>query len=239
MILYVNGDSHSAGAKAVNSYSFAMDDPLYYGLGRRPHPDNERASYGCDIANRMYAILHCDAESASSNSRILRTTKEYLAADTPDFLIIGWSTWEREEWLHEGQYYQVTASGTDTVPAGLKERYMSWVIEVNDPDRINKNIVDAHEQIVNLHTDLTDRNIPHIFFNTYTSFQNVKNLKHLGVEEIEWNGCYVDPYNDQGTYYSWLKNKNFNTVDTDYHYAADAHRAWAEYLYNDFILKRG
>ena len=72
MILYVNGDSHSAGAEAVNDYCFAEDDPFYYALGRIPHPDNERASYGCNIANELFAILHCDAESASSNSRIIR-----------------------------------------------------------------------------------------------------------------------------------------------------------------------
>ena len=78
MILYVNGDSHSAAAEAVNSYCFANDDPLYYALGRRPHPDNERVSYGCNIANELNAILHCDAESASSNTRIIRTTKDCI-----------------------------------------------------------------------------------------------------------------------------------------------------------------
>jgi hypothetical protein len=45
LILYVNGDSHSAGAEAVNDFCFANDDPLYYALGRIPHPDNERVSY--------------------------------------------------------------------------------------------------------------------------------------------------------------------------------------------------
>ena len=95
MILYVNGDSHSAGAEAINEFGFAEDDRLYYGLGRQPHPDNLRVSYGCNIANELYAILHCDAESASSNSRILRTTRQYLKDFIPDAVIIGWSTWER------------------------------------------------------------------------------------------------------------------------------------------------
>jgi len=40
MILYVNGDSHTAGAEAVNSHAFADDDPAYKHLGRLPHPDN-------------------------------------------------------------------------------------------------------------------------------------------------------------------------------------------------------
>ena len=40
MILYVNGDSHAAAAEAVNPHAWAMDDGLFYGLGRMPHPDN-------------------------------------------------------------------------------------------------------------------------------------------------------------------------------------------------------
>ena len=46
MILYVNGDSHTAAAEAVNPHAFAMDDrPLFY-LGRAPHPDNVSVSWG-------------------------------------------------------------------------------------------------------------------------------------------------------------------------------------------------
>ena len=71
MILYVNGDSHSAGAEAVNPYCFAIDDPLYWGLGRRPHPDNERVSYGCQLANKLGAVLHCDEIVYFSYSKIL------------------------------------------------------------------------------------------------------------------------------------------------------------------------
>lgn len=139
MILYVNGDSHSAGAEAVNNHAFANDDPLYWGLGRQPHPDNLRASYGCELANLMGAILECDAESAASNDRIFRTTWSYLQGVqgmfnnvTPDYLIIGWSTWEREEWSYEGTYYQVTAGGTDTVPKELENKYKEWVIKQSE-----------------------------------------------------------------------------------------------------------
>ena len=97
MILYVNGDSHSAGAEAVVPYCYAQDDHLYRALGRKPHPDNERASFGCLLANKLNAILHCDAESASSNTRIIRTTRDYIKNEgAPDFILIGWSTWERE-----------------------------------------------------------------------------------------------------------------------------------------------
>ena len=45
MILYVNGDSHTAGAEAVNSHAFAEDDPALYHLGRLPHPENLEVSW--------------------------------------------------------------------------------------------------------------------------------------------------------------------------------------------------
>lgn len=231
MILYVNGDSHSAGAEAVNTFAFANDDPMYWGMGRKPHPDNERASYGCLVANHLYAILHCDAESASSNDRIIRTTDEYLKQFTPEMVIIGWATWEREEWLHDGTYYQLTASGTDTVPPELKNKYKEWVIAQSDHNVINQKFVDMHKKIFDLHIKLNDLDIPHLFFNTYSDFGHIKNLKHLGSEEVDWNGCYLEPYNPNFTYYNWLKSKGFSTVNPNsYHFGAKAHEAWADYI---------
>ena len=35
-------------------------------------------------------------------------------------IVMQWSTWEREEWLHNGIYYQVGASGIDDVPQDLQ-----------------------------------------------------------------------------------------------------------------------
>lgn len=235
MILYVNGDSHSAGAEAVNTFAFAMDDPLYWALGRQPHPDNLRASYGCEVANMLYAVLHCDAESASSNNRIFRTTWDYLIGVqglpkiAPDYVIIGWSTWEREEWLHEGTYYQVTASGTDQVPVELQSKYKQWVIDQSDPRVRTDKIKEVHNKIWILHKDLTDRKIPHVFFNTYSDFHMLKNFD---VPERDWSGSYIGPYDPELTYYNWCINKGFKTVNPNsYHFGVDAHCAWAEFLH--------
>jgi hypothetical protein len=156
MILYVNGDSHSAGAEAVNPHCFAEDDRMYWRLGRQPHPENLQASYGCIIANELGAVMDCDAESAASNDRIMRTTREYLSKHTPDLVIIGWSTWEREEWLLDGIYHQITASGTDTVPAELQDRYKNWVIEQDHVARERKLLV-WHDRIYQLHLDLDSK----------------------------------------------------------------------------------
>ena len=220
MILYVNGDSHSAGAEAVNSYAFAEDDPLYYGLGRKPHPDNIQASYGCDIANRLYAILHTDAESASSNDRIIRTTREYLKEHTPDLIIIGWSSWEREEWLHDDVYWQVNAGGVgNDWPDAVKQQYESWLATVDHKEKQ----LEQHEKIWQLHQDLAD--IPHLFFNCFSSFSYP--------DQRDWGDSYVEPYDLNYTYYHWLAQQGYKTVNPNsFHYKADAHRAWAEFLTN-------
>ena len=218
MILYVNGDSHSAGAEAVVPYCFAEDDPLYRGLGRQPHPENERASYGCLIANELNAILHCDAESASSNSRIIRTTREYLKENKPDIVVIGWSTWEREEWLHDGVYWQVNAGGMgNDWPVEIKDRYKQYVISINR-ERCEQQ---AHHDIYEFHKELNDKKIPHLFFNSYSDFVNQP--------MVDWADCYIEPYDPEMTYWKWLTNQGFQSLPS-YHFRADAHRKWAEFL---------
>jgi len=218
MILYVNGDSHSAGAEAVNDYCFAEDDPFYYALGRIPHPDNERASYGCNIANELFAILHCDAESASSNSRIIRTTREYIKNNKPDVIIIGWSTWERDKWIHYNTYWQINAGGVGSDwPDPIKEKYTDYVANLD----WNKATKQAHNQIHELHTELSDLKIPHLFFNTYNDFRNQDPLK--------WHDSYINPYDPDMTYYKWLSDRGFES-NQSYHFRADAHRKWAEFL---------
>lgn len=218
MILYVNGDSHSAGAEAVNSFCFAEDDSLYYGLGRIPHPDNERVSYGCVVANELGAILHCDAESASSNSRIIRTTKEYIKNFTPDLMIIGWSTWERQEWLHDGVWWQVNAGGVGhDWPELIKEKYKDYILNLNWELAEEQ----AHQEIFNLHEELSNLKIPHLFFNSYNHFNITKN-KH-------WKNNYINPYDKKFTYWQWLTDNGFKS-NKNYHFGANAHEKWAKFL---------
>ena len=218
MILYVNGDSHSAAAEAAVPYCFAEDDSLYYALGRRPHPANERVSYGCNIANHLNAVLHCDAESASSNDRIIRTTKKYIHEEgIPDLIVIGWSTWEREEWLHDNVYWQVNAGGVGhDWPEPIKERYRDYILTLDWA----KAEAQAHTAIHQLHTELMDLEIPHLFFNTFN---------HFNLAPADWHNCYLDPYDSKKTYWHWLTNSGFRS-NQSYHFGADAHAKWADFL---------
>ena len=245
--MYINGDSHSAGAEIANPHAFAEDDPLYWRFGRQPHPDNLKLSYGCELANMMGAVLECDAESASSNDRIIRTTHEYLSNfpnnSKPDLIVIGWSTWERKEWLHEGTYYQVTASGTDDVPPELHSQYKKWVVDQDYISRERK-LLQWHDRIYQFHLDLEDKKIPHLFFNTYSDFSPIRrghittHTVQVPPPEYDWNECYVGPYDADLTYYNWCIQNGFETVNPNsYHFGADAHSAWAEYLYQTIVQK--
>ena len=221
--MYINGDSHSSGAELVEDFCFAMDDRRFVHLGRTPHPEAIPYTYGYFLSRSLNAGLFLDAESASSNARILRTTKTFLEEKyTSDItIIIGWSTWEREEWLHDNLHYQVTASGTDTVPDSLVDRYKQWVREQTQDTHIEKENY-WHEQIYDLHKHLQSRKIKHLFFNSFQYFTTSN--------QFDWENCYVDPYNRIGTYCFWCKTQGFNTVNNGYHYGKDAQIAWGKHL---------
>ena len=200
MLLYANGDSHTAPDFGyVNTVVQEFD---------------------CDLINQ--------AQSGSSNASILRRTREYLEHATPDFIIIGWSTWEREEWYHNHRYYAVTASGTDSVPEELANRYKQWVIEQTS-DRWSEKSAQWHEQIYSFHLELEQKNIRHLFFNCMYDFLRTKHT-------YNWNNAYVEPYDLDHSYYHYLKNKGLRP-DEWYHYEADGHKVWAEFLI-DYIREK-
>jgi hypothetical protein len=221
MILYANGCSHTAAAEAVVPDAFAVDDGRV-GIDRRPHPLNLAASWCSHLAHDLGMTLHCDAESASSNDRIARTTREWISANTDQlhdvFMVIQWTTWEREEWLHCGTWYQVNASGADWVPEELQQRYKQFVIDVNWAEKTQQ----AHDQIWALHTELQDRSIPHLFYNGYSTFDRIQ--KHYN-----WGTNYLQPYYQSGSYYAVLQ-QNGHVPTIGYHFDAKGHCFWAKYL---------
>jgi hypothetical protein len=222
MILYVNGDSHTAAAEAVNSYAFAEDDGALFYMGRAPHPANLAVSWGKMLSLDLKASFHCGAESASSNQRILRTTKDWLlqSRNQDVLVVIQWSTWERQEWLYENVYYQVNASGIDHVPDALKQKYKEFVASVNWEQCTEH----WHNEIWKFHLELQGQNIPHVFFNGNTDFAKIK-------QRYDWGHSYMDPYSSHGTYSSVLQQNGYRTVlPESYHFGDDAHRFWANYV---------
>jgi hypothetical protein len=232
MILYVNGDSHTAGAEAVNSHAFAEDDPELFYLGRAPHPENLAVSWGKTLSLALRSGLRCDAESASSNARIIRTTRDWLAgggnAHPDQLVIIQWSTWEREEWLHNGIYYQVGASGIDDVPKELQEKYKNYVLGTDWKIKTEQ----AHQEIWQFHNELTDQDIKHIFFNGNNDFSNITDQK-------EWGVNYISPYDPTQTYDAIIRSTGIETVmPNSWHFGRDGHSSFARFILNYIISNK-
>ncbi len=227
MILYVNGDSHSAAAEAVNNFCFAGDDSKYWQWDMKwePHPDNLHVSYGRKLADAFGVQLFCQARSASSNDRIIRTTKEYLQKNNPWGIIIGWSTWEREEWYNEEEdfWYQVNGSGVDSVPLKWKDRYKEFVANVNWQDKI----LNAHQKIWDFKEYLDTLKIPYLFFNCHLTFEQIKKMNY---PTYEWGDHYLSPYDDTQSYTNYLLANGFKPNSWN-HFGADGHAFWADYLH--------
>ena len=230
MMLYVNGDSHTAAAEAVNPHAFAEDDPGLFYLGRAPHPENLVVSWGKLLSLTLRAGFRCDAESASSNARIIRTTREWLAgsgANHPDQLVIvQWSTWEREEWPDGNKFLQVGASGTDHVPRELQKRYKNFVANTDWKQKTEQ----AHREIWEFHQELAEQGIRHIFFNGNNDFSKID-------EQKDWGTNYIGPYDPDQTYDAVIRSKGIDTVMPDsWHFGRDGHSAFHRFIL-DYIIK--
>ena len=224
MILYVNGCSHSAAAEAAVTHSWACDDGDLWGTGTEPHPANLAVSYGKRIADALGAELICHASSGGSNDRVIRTTTEWIDRNQDQlantFVMLQWTTWEREEWLHDGTWYQVNASGVDTVPAELVERYKNYIVQVDWAAKIT----DAHNKIWNMHLYLQNLGIKHLFFSGHSTFSDIQ-------DQHDWGKYYMYPYVREESYHNWLINNGGTYANAkSYHFDAKSHRLWAEHV---------
>lgn len=222
MLLYVNGDSHAAAAEAVNAHAFAEDDSEFFYMGRAPHPANLAASWATLLRLAIKATLICAAESASSNARILRTTRSWVSTNpkVEKLVIVQWSTWEREEWLIDGTYYQINASGVDEVPPSHQQQYKEFVAAVDWKQKTQQ----AHDKIWQFHCELEQQGVNHVFFNGDNHFESITDRR-------DWGTGYMDPYDPNGTYASVLRNNGYQTVSPNsWHFGRDGHAFWNRYL---------
>jgi len=224
MILYVNGCSHSAAAEAAVPHAWACDDGALWKSGTEPHPANLAVSYGQHIADAVGAELVCEASSGGSNDRIIRTTKQWIERN-PDklqhtFMVLQWTTWEREEWFYNNVWWQVNASGIDTVPPELEERYKKFIIDVD----WSVKTPEAHDKIWAMHLYLKELGIRHLFFSGHSTFSDIQ-------KQHDWGRSYMHPYSREDSYHNWLKNNGGTYANPQsYHFDAKSHCIWAEHV---------
>lgn len=203
MILYVNGDSHSVGSE--------LKDPAQ--------------AWPCLLADRLGLTLVNDAKAGGSNTRILRTAGNFTNHSNLQniFVIIGWTSWEREEWQKGNVYYDVNAGGHDTLPPDLELKYKTWVVEQNQKTREAKSQA-THEYIHKLHRHYKEKNVRHLFFNAVMPFLNIE-------KEHDWHGNFLGPYDNDLSYYWYLKKSGYEHTKFN-HYPESAQSHWADVLYN-------
>jgi len=225
-MLYVNGDSHVAGAELVKDYCFAHDDPKYISYGRRAHPEAILKTFGYKVARSLNTGIMMDAASASSNDRIMRTTRHFIA-NTQDLniitVLVGWTSWEREEWFTRDGYdpIQVTASGIDSVPEELQEQYINWVIE-QTAEKYEQKKQHWHEEIYKFHLELKERGIRHLFFHTMDAWEYVNEDSH-----VEWGENFMGAYNQEKSFSGFAKKSRFEPANpASQHWGEDAHAAY-------------
>lgn len=201
--LYVNGDSHSAGVSL-------------------PSPT---ASFASIVAQHFGLKLVNQSLPGGSNQRTIRITQDWIRTTQEKyFVLIGWTSWEREEWPYRGDFFQANSSADTFGDLDLDQRYRHWV------NSLNENVIprlgqEWHENIWQFHKKLQDRQIPHLFFNCFYDFF-VDSKQHR-----EWNNCFFHPYENNWSYWHHLKSLGYNTVsDVDLHFDAAGHRAWADQL---------
>lgn len=201
--LYVNGDSHSAGV-AVESAT---------------------QSFGALVAQHFKLPLVNQALAGASNNYIIRVTQDWVRTRNDKyFVLIGWSSWEREEWPYRGGFFQANGSADTFGDPELDQRYKIWVNGL-DETGLPKLGQEWHERIWQFHEKLKTRNIPHLFFNCFYDF--LIDSKY----QRDWGANFFHPYENDWSYWYYLQRQQFRPAQHEsYHYGADAHQVWADLL---------
>jgi hypothetical protein len=143
-------------------------------------------------------------------------------------VIIQWSTWEREEWLHNGTYYQIGASGTDHVPPELQEKYRHFVVSTDWKEKTKQ----AHDTIWQFHLELAEQGIPHVFFNGNNDFSQI-------TDQQDWGTSYIGPYDPKQTYDAVIRAQGMDTVaPNSWHFGRDGHSYFHRFMLQYIIANK-
>lgn len=214
MKILLNGDSNMSGEE-LDNISLSIGYQFCQQLGGDP-------------VNLSY--------TGSSNDRIYDTTIDYINENDIDFVLVGWSEMSRLQWFttaegHE-HFYEINnlGVGRQPIPSEYQARYDHWKKAMAENSEFRRVMsLYWHEKIFNLHTLLTYRRIPHLFFHAFDRF-------HIYDHEyqLNWQNRYIDPYESpspQNTYVRWCLRQNYQQITPGwFHFEPTAQRRWAEML---------
>ena len=220
MHILFNGDSNLSGEELEN-------------------PANNMSN---EIARHFNATSTNLSLSGAGNDYIYDTTIDYLKSNpNPDLVVIGWTDHEREQWWYNGGFHQVNSIrvGMDPMPPEkFQGRYEFWIGNIKKHQSYMMMLgYYWHNKIINLHEMLTEKNIPHLFFNTFSPFTFVDVDFRIGHPDDadsspparnDWNHTYYEPYVAMAGYTRWAKLQGYKEITPGLdHYEPKAHADWA------------
>lgn len=214
MLIYFNGDSNTAGTEL----------------------ENTNDCFANQLANLLEADLFNDAYAGASNDRILKTTNDYINQHSPDLVIIGWSSSEREDWFINGEYKSVNSFRVNTNDLDQQSQWEYWANNksgwLSGDYAYEKELCKYwNTKIFNFHLELSYKNIPHLFFNAIYSFNT-----RGSVYEYNWNNNFYGPYDKNLAMIQWADLAGYQQITPGkWHFKKDAHTNWANILYNHLI----
>lgn len=215
MLFFANGDSHTIGSELKNEHAYA------FSLAKKLKFNN---------------IINI-AEGGASNDKILRTTEKYLLDcdyknTYPNFILIGWSAYTRLDWYYNGRYISVPSADSMVAETQNTKRFEYSKTLFKDDIFISKFTKYFHDKIYNLHLELNQRKIPHMFLNTCFSYYKITAMKDLML--YDWQNRFWEPYTLNGSFYDWAISNNFK--ETKWHHIEQiGHNHFADLLYKYII----
>jgi hypothetical protein len=220
--LYVNGDSHVAGAYLDKMYQ----------------PD---ISFAGQLAKQSNLEYVNDAIAGGSNDRIIRTSKEYLKDADPSStaVFIVWSTFERTEWFYENKWHQISGqplyepNSNQTLNKLWKEYTDAFWHDNNEKSSIFyfSRAIETQYKIKEFSDWLTNKGFKHLFCHAHSSFF----YKKSGFE-IEWDNTrwlFNKPYDHSFTFCNKIIELG-NKPDLHWHFDENAHKDYADYISVEF-----
>jgi len=216
--LYVNGDSHTAGTYLKDKFNFDR-------------------CFSAALAKK-YNLNHLnEALAGGSNNRIIRVSKEYLRNADPShtLVLIGWSTFERTEWLVDSEWQQICGQPSYEIKTGeLAKHWKEYIDKVwNDPNWIlyHARSIEWQYNILNFHLWLKSRNFKHLFFHAHKDF-SVRKVFQIGWPDNLWlgNNAY-----DSVLSFTQHSERKGHKPDWAYHFSFDAHEDYAKFIEKDFV----
>jgi hypothetical protein len=176
-------------------------------------------TYATLCAEKLGLELKTYATPSASNAFLIRNVLEHIEKNKDDLVIVGWQSWEREEWLIDGVYYQI--SPHMKVESNFLDRYRLWLDKLTI-DNTDVKANEWHEKIWNLHTLLKSSKVKHIFFNSQYPF--------VSKNQYNWGTNFIGPYDNNSSCHWYLVNECKIYPDNSYHFEQDGHTAWADFL---------